>query len=85
MTAPHQTVRGRIDELAGELVRELVARGLPDEGTSVVRWMLEVELGHERLRPLIEASIGEPPQQTLDRFVVNVDPESHWVKLACKN
>jgi hypothetical protein len=47
--------------------------------------MLELELGHERLRPLIEASIGEPPERTLDRFVVNVDPESHWVKLACKN
>jgi hypothetical protein len=78
-------MHGRIDELAEELVRDLAARGLPEEGVSLVRRMLEVELAHERLRPLIQASIGEPVQDMLDRFVVSVDPNTHWVTLACKN
>jgi hypothetical protein len=78
-------MHGRIDELAEELVRDLAARGLPEEGVSLVRRMLEVELAHERLRPLIQASIGEPAQDMLDRFVVSVDPNTHWVTLACKN
>lgn len=77
--------RGRIDELADELVSELSARGLPDDGASVIRAMLELELRHDRLRPLIESSIGEPVKEALDRFVVSLDPVGHWVTLACKN
>jgi hypothetical protein len=85
MDTPFQTLRVRIDELADELVRDLAAQGLPEEGVSLVRRMLEAELRQERLRPLIEASMDEPAGETLDRFVVSLDPDSHWVTLACKN
>jgi len=85
MSAPHETVRGRIGELAEELVSQLVTAGLSEQGAEYAQRVLESQLAAERLRPLIEAKLDEPAQKTLDRLVLAYDPDSRWVTLACKN
>jgi len=85
MNATYETVRGRIGELAEELVEQLVAAGLSEDGRFLAQRMLESQLGHERLRALIEAKLDEPAQRTLDRLVLSYDPNLRFVTLTCKN
>jgi hypothetical protein len=85
MSATYETVRGRIGELAEELVEQLMSAGLSEQGRLSAQRILESQLGHERLRPLIEAKLGEPAQETLDRLVLSFDPNLLWVTVACKN
>jgi hypothetical protein len=85
MSATFETVRGRIGELAEQLVEQLVAAGLSEQGRFSAQRILESQLGHERLRPLIESKIGEPAQKTLDRLVLSFDPDQLWVTVTCKN
>jgi len=85
MSTPYESVRGRIGELAEELVEQLVAAGLSEQGRFSAQRILESQLADERLRPLIEAKLDDPPQETLDRLVLSFDPTLRWVTLACKN
>lgn len=85
MSETCETVRGRIGELAEELVEQLVSAGLSEKGRFSAQRILESQLAHERLRPLIEAKLDEPAQRTLDRLVLSFDPDQLWVTVACKN
>jgi len=85
MGAPHEAVRGRIGELAEELVEQLVEAGLSEQGRFSALRILESQLANQRLRPLIEAKLDQPAQETLDRLVLSYDPNLRWVTLACKN
>ncbi|UCH34286.1 MAG: hypothetical protein JSV65_17430 [Armatimonadota bacterium] len=85
MSIAHDTLRGRIGELVEELVEQLVGAGLSEQGRSSAQRFLEAQLGDERLRPLIEAKLDEPPQETLDRLVLSFDPNLPGVTLTCKN
>jgi hypothetical protein len=85
MSAPHEAIRGRIGELAEELVSQLLTAGLSEQGAEYAQRVLESQLADDRLRPLIEAKLGEPAQKTLERLVLTYDPNSRWVTLACKN
>jgi len=85
MDAPCQTIRGRIDELADELVQELTAAGLSEDAMPLLRRVLELQLEGERFRSLVEAKLDQPAQETLDRLVLSFDGKSRGVTLACKN
>jgi hypothetical protein len=78
-------MQGRIGELAEELVEQLVAAGLSEQGRLSALRLLQSQLAHDRLRPLVEAKLDQPAQETLDRLVLSYDPNLRWVTLACKN
>ena len=85
MSETCETVHGRIGELAEELVEQLMAAGLSEQGRFSAQRILESQLAHERFRPLIEAKLSAPAQETLDRLVLSFDPNLLWVTVACKN
>lgn len=85
MSVPFQTIRGRIDELTDELVEELTGAGLWEEATPLLRRVIELQLEGERFRPLVEAKLDQPVQETLDRLVLSFDGRARGITLACKN